>query len=177
MKSAALNPLKASKAGLMTTQPDPARRLAQHLNDRRLNLRLQWQEVADRAKITAAHLRNIRNGQGSLSNLAKANLEHALQWAPGSIDRILAGSGPVEVASVSGTASLALTTTANTGTVKPEEVERRYEDAAEQKIWEITELEPGIRKQLIALVRVMREALTEEDRRPDADVREFRPRG
>ena len=57
------------------------------------------------------------------------------------------------------------------------DADRRYDDDAEQRIWEIVELEPAIRRQLIGVLRATREVLAEEDNRPSADVREFRPRG
>ncbi|MER6575755.1 hypothetical protein [Nonomuraea sp. NPDC001023] len=161
----------------MTSNQQPRERLTALMEARRVALRLQWGEVAARAGMSTAHLRRIRGGEANLTPLMEAGLEEALQWAPGSIRHILAGRDPVETANVSSTASLALSATATARPAKPEAVERRYEDDAEQKIWEITELEPVIRKQLIALVRVTREAMAEEDRRPDADVREFRPRG
>lgn len=78
----------------MTSNPDPVRRLNDLLNQRRTSLRLQWQEVTDRANMSTAHLRNVRTGKASLSDLAKAELEQAVLWAPGSIDSILGGGDP-----------------------------------------------------------------------------------
>jgi transcriptional regulator with XRE-family HTH domain len=196
----------------MTTQPDRTRnrRLAERLNQRRIVLRLQWQEVADRAGISAAHLRNFRNGQGTLGDLAKASLEDALRWKRGSIDAVLQGGEPTEVASVSGSTSLAVTAQAGVETsaaieaalrelarrlptarvqavlqefappgAEPDKPagDRRYEDPSEQAIWDISTIEPVIRRQLIGMYRVAKEAMEEEDLRPNADVREFRPRG
>ncbi|MFI6883431.1 hypothetical protein [Streptosporangium canum] len=43
-----------------------------------------------------------------------AAIEAAYRWAPGSIERVLAGGDPVEVSSVSGTASMALSGAATT---------------------------------------------------------------
>lgn len=90
----------------MTSHSDSVRRLSDALNKRRTALRLQWQEVTDRANMSTAHLRNVRTGKASLSDLAKAELEEALQWAPGSIDRILEGGDPVEARAVTGSVSL-----------------------------------------------------------------------
>lgn len=189
----------------MTTHPSSSRRLADKMDQRRIALRLEWREVADRAGISAAHLRNFRNGQGTLSDLRKASLEDALQWQQGSLNRISQGGDPVEVASVSGTASLVLGAHIETSDAiesalrdlarrlpparvqailgefasaeeKAPAAERRYEDDTEQKIWEIAEIEPVIRRQLVLTLRHAREALAEEDLRPDADVRAFRPR-
>lgn len=192
---------------MTTTHPSSSRRLADKLNQRRIALRLEWKEVADRSGISAAHLRNFRNGQATLSDLAKANLEDALQWQQGSIARISEGGEPIEVASVSGTASLALGAHAETADgieaalrelarrLPPARVqavlgeftpaladdsqpaaERRYEDVGEQKIWEIDEIDPVRRKLLIGVLRASLDVETEEDLRPDADVRAFRPR-
>lgn len=71
-----------------------ATRLSEAMDRRRLELRLKWTQVADRADLSQAGLGAIRRGERSPSALTKARIEHALEWAPGSVDAILAGDGP-----------------------------------------------------------------------------------
>ncbi|MEU6709900.1 hypothetical protein ABZ897_00360 [Nonomuraea sp. NPDC046802] len=173
---------------------DRTQHLAELMEQRRLALRLEWNEVAVAAGISAAFLRKIRSGT-SARPLTIAKLEAALNWAPGSIDSILAGGEPTDLS--------APTTGASTPKPqRPQDVEaairdlaqrlspermrsifadlsrseRKYEDDAEQRLWEITEIEPVIRRQLIGLLRVAREAMEDEDPEINAEVREFRPR-
>lgn len=69
-------------------------RLSEALEKRRLELRLKWTQVADRAGLSQAGLGAIRRGERSPSQLTRARIEDALDWAPGSIDAILAGGVP-----------------------------------------------------------------------------------
>lgn len=77
-------------------QPDShARsRLSVEMNKRRLELRLRWNQVAERASISIAHLSRIRNGEAPLSDLAKSSIETALEWPPGAIGRLLDEGDP-----------------------------------------------------------------------------------
>lgn len=178
---------------------DRTQHLADLMERRRLALHLKWDEVAGAAGITAAFLRKIRSGVGARP-LTIAKVEAALNWAPGSIDAILAGGDPVDLAEAATTRvragvedelgrtpeDLEKTVRELARHLKPERVrvimadlarsERRYEDEAEQKIWEIAEIPAVIRRQLIGVYRAALQVMEEEDRRPDADVREFRPR-
>ncbi|MEV6035958.1 hypothetical protein AB0L65_32715 [Nonomuraea sp. NPDC052116] len=179
---------------------DRTQHLADLMERRRIALHLRWDDVAEAAGISAAFLRKIRSGTGARP-LTMAKLEAALNWAPGSIDAILAGGEPADFeASVASRApvgpdgALGRTSEDLEATIRdlaqqlePERVrvllagisrsERRYEDEAEQKIWEITEIPPVIRRQLIGVYRAALQVAEEEDRRPDAEVHEFRPRG
>lgn len=70
-------------------------RLAEHMDQRRRELRLTWDQVASRAGINRETLRQIRNGiSESIRPLTAAGIEDALQWEHGSIDAILAGGAP-----------------------------------------------------------------------------------
>ncbi|MFC4006534.1 hypothetical protein ACFOY2_04835 [Nonomuraea purpurea] len=173
---------------------DRTQHLANLMEQRRLALRLEWNEVAEAAGISAAFLRKIRSGTGA-GPLTIAKLEAALNWAPGSIDAIRAGGEAADLSA----------STTEPGTQKPRtsqdieaairdlaqqlspermrsiladlsRSERKYEDDAEQRLWEIAEIEPVIRRQLIGLLRVAREAMEDEDPEINAEVREFRPR-
>ncbi|MGI5161449.1 hypothetical protein [Microbispora sp. CA-102843] len=72
------------------TPDDQARsRLSTAMNDRRVELRLKWNQVAQRAGISIAHLARIRGNEGPLTDLAKSSLETALEWPRGTIDQFL----------------------------------------------------------------------------------------
>jgi transcriptional regulator with XRE-family HTH domain len=64
------------------------------MEKRRLELRLKWTQVAEQADMSQAGLGAIRRGERSPSSLARARIEHALQWEPGSVDAIIAGGDP-----------------------------------------------------------------------------------
>lgn len=72
----------------------PYERLNAHMNSRRLDLDLSWEEVADRARMTSTNLRAIRRGTTRPSELGARRLEDALDWKSGSIARILEGGEP-----------------------------------------------------------------------------------
>lgn len=72
----------------------PHERLDSAMEARRVELGLEWQEVAATAKVSPATLRSVRNGTTNPSALTKKRTEDALQWQRGSIDRILDGGAP-----------------------------------------------------------------------------------
>lgn len=69
---------------------DARERLDQAMNERRLDLRIRWVEVARRASMSVTNLNLIRKGRIAITDLAAANLEDALEWEQGHIARVLA---------------------------------------------------------------------------------------
>jgi len=70
-------------------------RLDRYINERRLELGpIRLQEVARLAGISVPTLTALRKGTNVPTEDTKHGVERALQWAPGSIDRILAGGEP-----------------------------------------------------------------------------------
>lgn len=69
--------------------------LAAAMEQRRIDLRLRWEEIAAMAGISTAHLRKFRRGEGGLGAVATARLEEALEWAPGSLRSIESGLDPL----------------------------------------------------------------------------------
>lgn len=65
--------------------------LARLMDHRRLELGMKWDEVAAAAGVKPPTLRAIRNGTNRPSALTQRGLERALQWAPGTVERVLAG--------------------------------------------------------------------------------------
>lgn len=74
---------------------DARERLADVMNQRRLDLGLKWREVAERSGMTAFHLQRIRANQVPLSQDAEAGIQRALRWRRGSITAVLAGGEPI----------------------------------------------------------------------------------
>jgi hypothetical protein len=68
--------------------------LADQLNRRRLELRLQWTDIARAAGITDKALRAMRRGEYGPSELTQIRLDEALRWQPGSVRAILEGGQP-----------------------------------------------------------------------------------
>ena len=64
------------------------------MEDRRLDLMLTWQEVADAAGITTETLRQIRFGTAQIQKLKQRGVEEALAWQPGGIAAFLTGGDP-----------------------------------------------------------------------------------
>jgi hypothetical protein len=78
------------------------------MNERRLELRLRWAEVARRAGMSYPNLRRIRNGDISLTEFAATGIDQALKWPPGTAmakhagtadaDAVKESADPVEIA-------------------------------------------------------------------------------
>jgi hypothetical protein len=64
------------------------------MDERRAELQLTWNEVAEKAGITREGLRRTRVGTGHIRSLTKHGIEKALAWERGSVDTILAGGEP-----------------------------------------------------------------------------------
>lgn len=176
---------------------DHVQRLADLMDQRRVALRLRWEDVADAAGISTAFLRKIRSGTAA-SPLTLAKLESALEWAPGSIGAILDGGTPTEASSPhAASAKVGRPATAEEAEAALRQLarqvpherlrailaevtrqERRFEDDAEQHLWETPELPERHRRFLIYQLEALRKA---EDgtstAHPGADVREFRTSG
>jgi transcriptional regulator with XRE-family HTH domain len=70
------------------------RRLDEAMDQRRLELGLEWREVAERAGITYETLRAARRGKGNIPPRTRRAIERGLQWSPGSVAELLAGRSP-----------------------------------------------------------------------------------
>jgi hypothetical protein len=74
-------------------------RLGHHIVSRRVELGYRNRtDLADRLQFTVRTLSDIENGVRRASPGTYAMLENKLAWAPGSIDTIMAGGEPKEVA-------------------------------------------------------------------------------
>jgi hypothetical protein len=146
-------------------------RLSDELNKRRVHLRLKWTEVAVRANISPAHLRSFRTTGAGLSDVAKADLEVALHWAPGSIDAILEGGTPTIALRISGedrqpqrsdqTLGEMLV---ERGLLRPEELSASDDIRNDPVAWEIVEaddLSPEGRNRMLAAYAHMRREIYE----------------
>lgn len=74
-----------------TDQIDPAARatLNQRMEEARADLGLRWRDVAEAAGLTTEGLRGVRNGPSGVPAFTRRQIERALKWPTGEVDRIL----------------------------------------------------------------------------------------
>jgi hypothetical protein len=75
-----------------------ARRLAQLMEERRLDLGLRWSDVAAESGMSVEGLRAMRRDGAVPRPLNQRGIERALRWERGSIGRILRGGDPAPAA-------------------------------------------------------------------------------
>lgn len=75
----------------------PHERLDRAMNQRRLELHMNWREVARGAGISYEALRAIRRGDSRPTELTARGIDAALQWAPGSVLKVLKDGAPTPV--------------------------------------------------------------------------------
>jgi chromosome segregation ATPase len=75
---------------------NPESRLDAAMERRRLELNLEWRDIAGRGGLAYETLRALRR-TGRASSLSKRRAEAGLGWTAGSIDAVLAGGEPVTV--------------------------------------------------------------------------------
>lgn len=69
------------------------------MEERRLELNLEWRDIAKHGGLAYETLRALRR-TGRASALSKRRIETGLLWAPGSIDAVLAGGDPTPAGGV-----------------------------------------------------------------------------
>lgn len=74
-------------------------RLAELMEQRRKDLRLRWQDVAERSGLSLKTLHSVRSSDKRVAELTKTGIEDGLRWEHGSIDLVLAGGDPVPLSS------------------------------------------------------------------------------
>ena len=74
-------------------------RLAVLMEQRRKDLRLRWQDVAERSGLSLKTLHSVRSSDKRVAELTKTGIEDGLRWEHGSIDLVLAGGDPVPLSS------------------------------------------------------------------------------
>lgn len=73
---------------------EPHKRLDDALSDRRLDLGMRWNQVAQAAGVSPEALRAIRRGSYRPSPDTARALDNALRWEPGSVQAVLDGGEP-----------------------------------------------------------------------------------
>lgn len=77
----------------MDISPHARERLASLMDDRRIDLRLTWRQVAERAGLSYEAVRALRAGdEGNPDRLTMRKVDGALEWEPGTIEATLSGS-------------------------------------------------------------------------------------
>lgn len=72
----------------------PADHLDKVMEDRRLDLDLEWNDVAAAAQISPANLRSIRKGKTQPQPLTARRIERVFGWKAGSLEAVKAGGQP-----------------------------------------------------------------------------------
>lgn len=79
----------------MPTDPEVRRRLGALMEERRLELGLRWQDVAEHGGVSLKALHSARTGNASIRPLTQQAIENGLRWQHGSIQRVIDGGDPV----------------------------------------------------------------------------------
>lgn len=69
--------------------------LGEVMEERRLDLDLEWNDVAAAAQISPANLRSIRKGKTNPQPLTTRRIERVFRWKAGSLDAVRNGGQPV----------------------------------------------------------------------------------
>ena len=77
-----------------TTAPAHRERLAKLMDDRRKELRLNWQQVSESGGIPIKTLHAVRTGSRDIRDTTQAAIEDGLRWERGSVQAILDGGDP-----------------------------------------------------------------------------------
>lgn len=73
---------------------DTTTRLADAMEQRRVELGYEWEDICRLADVSSTFLRKFRRGASGARPLTKVRIEDALAWKRGSIDAVLAGGQP-----------------------------------------------------------------------------------
>ena len=79
----------------MTIAPEARQRLARLMDERRRDLRLRWQDVAEAGGISLKTLHSVRTGEAGIAPLTERGIEAGLRWEGGTVEIILGGGDPV----------------------------------------------------------------------------------
>jgi transcriptional regulator with XRE-family HTH domain len=123
-------------------------RVAEFLRDRRGELELTQQQLAERAGVDTGTVSNLERAERWPQPRSRANIERALGWQSGPLQAIAKGRTPVLID-------------------QPPGGRPRYLDAAEQHIADTPGLTPDEAEALVAVMRIMRSASV---RRPAPDI-------
>jgi hypothetical protein len=132
-------------------------RLGRLMDERRLDLGLDWQDVASRAGVSSKTLYNARLPSAPLpAPRTRRKIEDALRWQPGSMERVHGGADP-EPAPLSAPAAVPLSGSGTlTVSADDEAVAREAEilfpgDRTKQAIWATREPRE-VKLEIIALI-------------------------
>ena len=143
----------------------PHERLDQALNRRRLDLRMDWNDVAEQIGISPESLRAIRKGRNGPRPITARALDDWLGWEPGSTERLFEGGEPTPRAETAHPAppagAVELTVHVNPGDPEPSEPPGGFRNQAERIIWALTDYPWQLRLAQIQAARDL-ESLPEE---------------
>ena len=136
----------------------PHERLDQALNRRRLDLRMDWNDVADQIGISPESLRAIRKGRNGPKELTARALDDWLNWEPGSTEALFKGGDPTpraEAAPPAPPAGAVELTVHVTDEPEPDAPPGGFRNTAERVIWALTEYPWQLRMAQINAARAL----------------------
>ncbi len=174
----------------MPTDPEARRRLGELMDQRRLELGLRWQDVAEAGGVSLKALHSARTGNASIRPLTQQAIENGLRWEHGSIQCVMDDGDPIPLRAVTGV-ELAdateqdreppadpgtdVTTAVVLAAINPlerqiwDEVHRHPEGSAatvifadpfERMVWELSQYPESERMRMIAAFRSVRRSPT-----------------
>ena len=78
----------------MPNAPGARQRLAELMDERRRELRLRWQDVAETGGLSLKTLHSVRTGTAGIAPLTERGIEVGLRWEAGSVGAVLTGGEP-----------------------------------------------------------------------------------
>lgn len=145
----------------------PHQRLDQALNRRRLDLRMDWNDVAREIDISPESLRAIRKGRNGPRPITARALDDWLGWEPGSTERLFEGGEPAPRAEAAPPAppagAVELTVHVNPGDPEPDAPPGGFRNQAERIIWALTDYPWQLRRAQIQAARDLESRTAETD--------------
>lgn len=143
----------------------PHERLDQELNRRRLDQRLEWNDVARQLDISPESLRAIRKGRNGPKEITGRAIDDWMNWEPGSTRQVLDGGDPTPRADPAPPApagrGVELTVHVNPSEPELREPPGGFRNTAERVIWALTEYPWQLRLAQIQAARDLEDASTE----------------
>lgn len=156
------------------------------MEERRVELGLRWQDVADAGGVSLKALHSARTGNASIRPLTQQAIENGLRWEHGSIQRVMDDGDPIPLRAVTGVEladateqdreppadpGMDVTAAVVLAAINPrerqiwDEVHRHPEgsaatvifaDSLERTLWELPQYQESERIRIIAAIRAAR---------------------
>lgn len=141
--------------------PSVRERLGEHVRARRRQLGLSVSDAARDAEVNRMTWDALERGTRATRDSNYAGIEHALQWAPGSVERILEGGEPHPLQEHDTSATAPPKVNPYVDPTTGEE----YTDPKERELWSLDTFDMDDRRKMIYFIRGERLRQQAEQRR------------